>query len=799
MQGNQNFSSMLKRLSLISFVLLYSLVGFSQLNVNLLSNYTYPASRGDLNDVWGYVDGTGKEYALVGLQDGVAIMDISTPASPVEVFYTSGANSIWRDIKVWQDVAYITNESSGGLMIIDMSSLPGTITAGDVYSYSGSTYPFTKAHDFYVDENGVGYVIGADNGVGGAIFLDLVTDPLNPTELGRYNDYYLHDAMVRGDTVWGGAVNDGFLAVIDVTDKNNPVTMATQITPNAFTHNAWPSDDGQYVFTTDEKSNAYIAAYDVSSLSNITEVDKIQSSPGQGVIPHNTFYYDGYLVTSYYTDGITIHDVSDPTNMVEVGNYDTSPSFSGNGFNGCWGVYPYLPSGLILATDIEEGLFILGPTYVRASNLQGNVTDAATTNSLDGVQIDILTTTISTNTNILGDYLTGIATAGTYDVTYAKFGYISQTITGILLTSGNVTTQNVALVPIVSFTMQGTVIDASNSNPIANARVKISNTLFSTTVLTDVSGNFSIPNFIEDNYDVTIGKWGYEIYCATNQLINQANNPYQYSLSAGYYDDFSLDLGWVVTGTASVGDWERGIPLGTTFNSGQANPGNDVSTDCGEEAYVTGNSGTSSGDDDIDGGEVILTSPMFDLTSYLDPNVNFSRWFFNAGGFGNPNDSLVITLTNGLITTDIDFADVNDPDVSTWSAKSIRVLDLMPLTANMQLTVRSMDISPGHLTEAGFDKFEVVEMGSTGVIDVVANKTLIIYPNPFGNELNIRVNSELKTLKIQVYEVTGKLIDEQIAKNTSSIRFTNNYKKGIYFVNVYGDGVLITTEKLIKF
>jgi len=789
-----------KRILLFSFALLFTLFGFSQLNTNLLSNLTYPSNRGDLNDVWGYVDGNGNEYAIVGLQDGVSIVNVSDPANPVEVFYTSGANSIWRDIKVWQDVAYITNESSGGMMIIDMSSLPGTITAGDVSSFSGSTYPFTKAHDLYVDENGVGYVIGADNGVGGAIFLDLFTDPLNPTEIGRYNDFYLHDAMVRGDTMWGGAINDGFFAAVNVTDKSNPITMVTQTTPSSFTHNCWISDDGQTLFTTDEKSDGYIASYDVSNFANITELDKVQSSPGENVIPHNTFYFNGFLVTSYYRDGVTIHDVSNPSSIIEVGSYDTSPQFSGNGFNGCWGVYPYLPSGIIIATDIENGLFVLGANYVKSAHLNGNVTDANTTANLDGVQVEIVSTTVTTNTNILGDYQAGVATAGTYDVTYSKFGYVTQTVTGIALTAGNTVTQNVALVPIVSFTLQGTVVDAATSNPIQNAQVKISNATFNTLVATNASGNFSIPSFVEGNYDITIGKWGHENYCISNQLLNVAGNTYQYTLDEGYYDDFSLDLGWAVTGTATTGDWERSIPLGTTSNGSPANPGNDASGDCGLEAYVTGNSGTASGDDDIDGGQVILTSPMFDLSTYIDPYLNFSSWFFNAGGSGTLNDSLIISLSNGVTSIVVDFSVASSTGNSSWKAKSFQLTGLIALTNNMQLTVRSMDVSPGHLVEAGFDKFEIVEMGTTGVEDVVNSSDLVIYPNPFTNEINVKVkNVDFQTLRVEVYEVTGKLIDSQQFKITPTIRFANNYKKGIYFINVYGDGALIKTEKLIKF
>jgi choice-of-anchor B domain-containing protein len=789
---------MIKRISLISIVLLQSIIGFSQLNINLVGQLTFPG-KGDLSDIWGHVDGSGNEYALVGTNTGTSIVDISTPSSPVEVFFSNGPSSIWRDLKVWNNHLYITNESSGGLKIIDMSNLPGAITTGDVYQFNGSTYPFTSAHDLYIDENGYAYILGADNGVGGAIILNLNIDPKNPVEVGRYDDFYLHDGMVRGDTLWGGAVNDGFFVAVDVSNKATPITMVTQTTPNAFTHNCWISDDGQTLYTTDEKSNAFIASYDVSNFSNISELDRVQSSPGDNVIPHNTFFINDYVVTSYYRDGVTIHDVSNPSNMVEVGNYDTSPAFSGDGFNGNWGVYPYLPSGLIIASDIENGLYILGPTYVRAANLAGNVTDSITTANLDAVQVDIVSTTVSTNTNILGDYITGIATPGTYSVTYSKFGYETKTITNVSLTSGNITTLNVELAPIISFTYQGKVIETSTSNPIPNASVKVYSSLFTTTVLTDGAGNFSVPNLIAGNYDVYIAKWGYKTLCLTNSSLSPTGNPHQYSLDDGYYDDFVLDLGWTVTGNASAGVWERDAPAGTSYFAIPSNPGSDASSDCDDKAYVTGNGGGNAGDDDVDGGQTILTSPIFDLSSYVDPNVNFDRWFFNAGGTGTPNDSLVITLSNGTTTAIIDFANVNDLDLSSWSSKSIRVLDFMSLTSTMQLTLRAMDISPGHISEAAIDKFEVVEMSTISVASNVVNTSLFVYPNPFNNEINIKVNdNKIKTLKVEVYEVTGKLIDTKEFKNSQTIKIINNYQKGIYFVNIYGNGVLIKTEKLIK-
>src|SRR5690606_31604854 len=289
------------------FAFIFSTFAQSSKNISLLSNLTFPSNRGDLNDIWGIKKGSN-EYALVGFETGVAIVDVTTPTNSVEVFFTPGANTTWRDLKTWNNHVYITNENSGGLMIIDINPLPGALSAANVTNYTGSTYPFQSAHNLYIDENGVCYVFGADNGVGGAIMLDLTNNPKTPVELGRYNTYYFHDGVARGDTLWGAAVNDGIFVVINVANKSNPQTMATQPTSNFFTHNIWFSDDGQTVFTTDEKTNSFIDAYDVSNLNNITFLDKIQSSPGQGVIPHNTHFFNNYLITSYYRDGVTIHD-----------------------------------------------------------------------------------------------------------------------------------------------------------------------------------------------------------------------------------------------------------------------------------------------------------------------------------------------------------------------------------------------------------------------------------------------------------------------------------------------------------
>ena len=792
---------MLKLYSKVLLALLIACGAHAQLNMSLVGQLEYPASRGDCSDIWGYVDGTGHEYAIVGNQNGTSIVDISTdPTNPTEIFFSPGAVTIWRDMKVYGTTAYITNEGGNGLKIIDLSNLPGPITSSDVYQFTGSSFPFTTAHNIFIDvPAGRAYITGADNGVGGAIILDLTQDQLNPVELGRYDDFYMHDIFVRNDTLWGGAINDGFFTVADVSDPTNCITMATQITPSTFSHNVWLSDDGNTLYTTDEVADAYIAAYDVSDLNNIIETDRTQSSPGMDVIPHNTFVHNqDFLVTSYYRDGVTIHDCSNPNNLVQVGNYDTSPAFSGDGFNGCWGVYPYLPSGYIIASDIENGCFVLNPTYTAAAFLEGNITDASTTNPINNATVDITAASITDNSDLAGDYLSGVATAGTYDVTYSKLGYVTQTITGVTLSSGQTTIQDVALVPQVTFTLEG-IVEDTNGTPIPNAQVVISNSQQTLTTTTNGLGEFEFQGFLSDIYDVTIGIWGHHTLCLTGQMLDSNGGPYSYTLEQGYSDYFDLDLGWTVSGNAQTGDWERGIPNGTTYQNQQSNPSDD-SQDCGNMAYVTGNAGGQAGNDDIDNGETILTSPMMDLSTYQDPYMSFERWFFNSGGSGTPNDSIVIELSNGTQSAVLDFAIFNDPNASQWALKEVRVTDYVPLSAFMQVKVRAMDQGQGHLAEGGFDNFFVRDSikDVTNVSEIPMND-VTLFPNPFTNEINVSWNNNYKNVVVTLIEpATGRVVMRNEMTEGNKIAIEKSIARGVYLIQLTSNDQVIATKRVVK-
>ena len=784
----------------ILITLTFSLSVFSQSssNISLIGSLDYPGTEG--NDVWGFVDSTGTEYALVGMQNGFSVVNLSLPSNPTESFFIPGVQSTWRDIKVWGHYAYVTtDEGSDGLLIVDLNDM-----TGNTYLYTNNdnsgNFMFSKAHNIYIDEFGKAYIFGGDVGGNsqdnaGALILDVTEVSLDqgnivlPKILGIFDNFYLHDGMARGDTLWGSAVYEGYFFAIDVSNPLEPVifndSLAFHQTPNAFTHNCWISDDGNTLFTTDEQSGAYIAAFDVSDLSNIQEIDRIRSSPEIGtVVPHNAHVYGDFLVTSYYRDGIVIHDISNPSNMVEVGHYDAF-SGGGDGFDGSWGAYPYLPSGLVLSTEINSGpngegqLLVLEPEYERAAFLEGLVKDSLTGNPISNATIRILSyNIISSSTNLSGNYFMGIDNANTYDVEYSKDGYFTDTIE-VTLVNGEIKFQSIALLPKESFSKIGKIVD-NQGNGIPNCNLMISSSFFKDTIITNQFGEFSLDTLFQSNYTFYFGSWGYRTKCQVISIFNDSSS-LLLDLDNAYYDDFTFDYGWTVQGNSSSGMWEIGNPNPTIEDGQIFNPSDDISTDCYNNALITGNAlGGGVSADDVDDGYTLAVSPKFDLSSYNNPAIKFYEWFANSNSWSDPNDTLNVYLSNGieskLISTTI--AQLNNQ----WLLKTINISQFIQPTSEMIISFKASDYNPNnHIVEAGIDGFEVFEdnVSSNNHELIVSN---IIYPNPAKNEINVNTNG-----RKDIYNISGKLIYSSINKKIDISRL----ESGLYIIN--------TNHKFFKF
>jgi choice-of-anchor B domain-containing protein len=401
---------------------------------------------------WHYVDGRGNEYAVLGTRGGTAIYLLRDPAKPRRVAFVPGARGTWREMKSYQDFIYIiADQGEDGIIIADMRSAPETITFRSVFpavpAMNGNpATTIQAAHTLWIDEKGVLYLSGSRVNAGGVVMFDLKANPQNPVYLGKTRAVYTHDCFARGDTLWNADIFTGEVSVFDIKNKNNPRLLNTIPTTTAFTHSTWLSDNGKYLFTTDERPNSNVDAYDVSNVENIKLLDTYNApaTAGRGVIPHNVHYYQGFLVIAYYTDGVKIVDAHRPTNLIEVGSYDT---FKGNdgGFEGSWGVSPYLPSGLIIASDITNGLFVLKPTYQRACYLEGSITDAQTGMPINGATVQLIAKQYNFDSSKPdGRYETGIAQSGTFKAVYSHFNYISDTV-DVQLLNGQVTTKDVKL------------------------------------------------------------------------------------------------------------------------------------------------------------------------------------------------------------------------------------------------------------------------------------------------------------------------------------------------------------------
>jgi hypothetical protein len=191
------------------------------------------------------------------------------------------------------------------------------------------------------------------------------------------------------------------------------------------------------------------------------------------------------------------------------------------------------------------------------------------------------------------------------------------------------------------------------------------------------------------------------------------------------------------------------------------------------------------------------------LASYIDPYIDYSRWFYNGGGSGTPNDSLSIYISNGTTTALLDFVHSTDATNSTWVHKSFQVSSVITPTATMTLLVRTVDANPGHIVEAGFDKFLVSE-GPTGISEHnTANTSLInVYPNPFTNETNIayKLKSKLAAgASVVLFDVTGRIIETvPVSQAEGVVTMSPSVNSGVYYVRIINGDEITIPVKVMK-
>ncbi|MBK9257347.1 MAG: choice-of-anchor B family protein [Saprospiraceae bacterium] len=740
------------------------------------------------NDIWGYTDENGIKYAIIGSFRNTWVYSLEDPANPILRYKAPGAQSTWRDIKSFNNHLYVTTDrGTDGLVIIDMTSAPENIS--HIYytpelTVGVTTKPLERCHNLYIDEKGFCYLAGCNISKGGVLIFDLNQDPKAPPYIGAADLEYSHDAYARGDTLYTSEIYLGAFGVYDISDRSAPVLIARQTTSRNFTHNTWLSDDGKYLFTTDERANAFVDAYDISDLNNIQFLDKFRplENEGQGSIPHNTHYFNGYLVISWYTEGLRIVDAHKPDNLVEVAYFDTwnDPSICHAGFYGCWGAFPFTGSNIVYASDINNGLYIVEVDYKRASYLEGIITNELG-QSVVNAEVEILTEQVNRKfTDAGGVYKTGIADEGSFKVKIIHPDYRTKVI-DIVLNRSEVTELDVILERKVSVKFLATVTD-ENDVPIPATITLTSDTEVTTLSLGD-TGSLNT-NVMTGDYLLTVSSWGflpeYELYEISSDIFTTIK------LKKGYIDEFNTDLGWTVISTGGMtGEWERAIPRQTEYFDAIAAPGSDDQDDYGDYAFVTENGQPGAACADIDNGVTTLISPPMNLLGLRNPGLNYSAWFFSAGGANLPDDTLTIKLSNGVREVVVEKIFEN---TDGWKKTvDLKILDFLEISNNMQIVIEASDLpGTGHIVEAGFDNFFIsVDSIPVSTSDEYAgNHELKVYPNPSSSTIRIvteqdDINAENR---FRISDLLGKVVFEGVFRESDAFVDVSKWVKGIYVV-----------------
>ena len=345
----------------------------------------------ELNDIWGWTDPVnGKEIALVCLTNGVSFVDVTDSSNPIALGFlpTETRSSIWRDVKVYKDHAFIVadNASNHGVQIFDLTQLRN-VTSFTTFQKTAYYDKVGDVHNIAInEETGFAYAVGIGSAAldeyrCGAHIID-INDPLNPTysgclgdeTTGRYGNGYVHDGqfiVYKGPDAdyYGREIaltsNETALGIADVTDKSNLKIISKYESNNfRYIHQGWISDDHKYFYTNDELNELRgVDSYQTTIVFDITDLDNPQIAniyrSDLRTIDHNNYIIDSLMYQSNYSAGLRILDISNPIYPKEVAYFDTYPSGNKIDFVGSWSNYPYFKSKTIVVSSIEEGLYVL--------------------------------------------------------------------------------------------------------------------------------------------------------------------------------------------------------------------------------------------------------------------------------------------------------------------------------------------------------------------------------------------------------------------------------------------------------
>jgi len=332
---------------------------------------------GSYTDVYGY-EKEGREFAIIGSTNGTHIIDINEAGNLIEIAFIQGAYSgsgvTHRDYHTFGDYLYaVCDQGASTLQVIDLSNLPESVEI--VYD---SDVLFSRSHNIFIDTisqklyscSTEGYDDLGNYWTSTLCVYD-ISSPLQPSLLHNMNEYMpnTHDIWVDNDTAFINCPGNGTL-VWEFDGQPSQISSFTSYPDFGTNHSGWKSGH-TYVFA-EENSGYDVKVVDASDVSNLELLATLNSNVNEFSIAHNLMIKDDLVYISYYQDGLQVFDISNPVNPIQVAYYDTYMPENTGGYAGAWGIYAFLPSGNILISDVQSGLFVLEMNLVQEQEIDLN-------------------------------------------------------------------------------------------------------------------------------------------------------------------------------------------------------------------------------------------------------------------------------------------------------------------------------------------------------------------------------------------------------------------------------------------
>jgi choice-of-anchor B domain-containing protein len=736
---------------------------FAHSNVTLFSWISLPEfglpAGANGNSCFGYTSPSGREYALMGHSSGMSIVEITQPGNPVIVTMIPGNTSLWRDVRTFSHYAYVVTENAGGVQVVDLANVDnGVAPLVNTIMTGGSA----NTHTLAINTTS-GFLYRAGGSGNGLRIYDLNQSAVNPPFVGQWPDKYVHEAEIvsypgREIAICCGGLNNGYtntgIDIVDVTNKASPQSLFNiSYGLPGYSHQAWLSPDGQYLYHNDETDGRpYTRVFDASQLGSaspsLTYLTEFQNGTS---VDHNIYTKGNLIYESNYRGGLRVFDRSaSSTAPALVAYFDTYPEDDLVGYNGLWNNYPYFPSGVVIGSDLERGLFVW---WVGTPQLSISYPD--------GIPVAVDPAGQALRVRIHGN-VAGQLVGGTPKL---------WTSTGGAWTSSNLVPlageDFAALFPAVPC---GTTFDW---------------------YVTAQSQNGIVWTSPENAPEV------HETVSAAYSTLAYAN--YDFETSGSFQTGIAGD-------TATSGVWARVDPIGTL-----AQPEDDHSAAPGTVCWVTQNglSGGAVDASDVDGGTTTLRSPNYDMSGPYSWVVSYWRWYSNDQGGAPHTDVFKVDVSNdgGAGWVNVETVGPTGPETSGgWYRHEFIVDQFVTPTTLTRFRFVASDTGVDSVVEAAIDDVSITRVSCSGA-RVFCSGDGSAAPCPCGNvgatgtgcanslALSARMSATGNGI---VGADTLLLASAQTGVGTPLVFFQGNVAVNSGLGASFGDGLLCVTGSIVR-